>query len=177
MPGALLGSGAPGFLWMPVARTARLREDATVTNRIQRPRRVLTSIVLSTVLVGGLASCSGDASIEKFCDENAALEEGMEEADPTDAQAGMESLRGVLDKANDIDAPEEIKADWDTMLEGMERFVAVFDDVDMNDQAAVVAASEEAVAALGDGEFEKASQNVNDFSDKNCTEESASPSE
>src|SRR5690554_7820965 len=140
-----------------------------VSTRTQRPRRVLTSIALSTILVGGLASCSSEASIDEFCEENVALNDA-----PVDEGAGPEAqianVRSVIERANEIEAPEEIKDDWETTITGFEEYLAVIEDVDLADAEAMNAASEEGLAVLGDQEFLDASQRVDTFVTENCTE-------
>lgn len=145
--------------------------------RTQRPRRILTSIVLSTVLVGGLASCSSDASIEKFCEEGSALGEGPDVDAGSDPDAVMEATRAVIDDAKKVEAPDEIKDDWKVTLDGFSEYVAAFDGVDLSDQEATLKASETAFAALEGEEFTAATERVSTFVDENCTEESASPTE
>lgn len=145
--------------------------------RTQRPRRVLSSIVLSAVLVGGLASCSSDASIEKFCEEGEALGEGPDIDPGADPNAVMDATRTVIEDAKKVEAPEDIKDDWKVTLDGFSEYVAAFDGVDLSNQEALTEASQTAFAALEDPEFTAATERVSTFVDENCTEESASPTE
>lgn len=145
--------------------------------RTQRPRRVLTSIALSALLVGGLASCSDEASIEEFCTDGAALGEGPDIDEAASPEQIMAATREVIDNAKEVEAPEAIKDDWKVVLDAFDGYVSAFDGVDLNDQEAVLAATETGFAELEGEEVEAASTRVEAFVDENCTEESASPTE
>ncbi|MGY1738143.1 MULTISPECIES: hypothetical protein [unclassified Geodermatophilus] len=153
-----------------------------------RPVRAGVAAVLGVVL---LASCSGDdggsgdggsaadtpatsspaedtaedtAAGEDFCARAADLDQRVEDAlAEVEGDASLpEVFRQLGEEMRDVDPPEEIAADWETMQAGLDRMADAVADLDLTDGDSV-AALEEAGSGL-----DTASANVEAYLRDEC---------
>ncbi|MGY1727970.1 hypothetical protein ACI79J_13460 [Geodermatophilus sp. SYSU D01062] len=149
-----------------------------------RPVRAGVAAVLGVVL---LASCSGDdggsgdggsaadtpatsspaedtAAGEDFCARAADLDQRVEDAlAEVEGDASLpEVFRQLGDEMRDVDPPEEVAADWETMTAGLDRMADAVADLDLTDGDSV-AALEEAGSGL-----DTASENVEAYLRDEC---------
>lgn len=99
--------------------------------RSTRLRRAL-GLVAAPALVLTAAACGDDddaSSTASFCDEYKSLEERFSDVDdPTSEDFGE-----ALEAFKDLDPPEEIADEWDTMVNALEGFA----DIDLSDPEAL----------------------------------------
>ncbi|PJI94311.1 hypothetical protein [Luteimicrobium subarcticum] len=144
----------------------------TSSIRTIRRARLASAAVSLALLTGGLAACSsGDDSTKTFCDtyKSVAEDTSLDDLDSSDLGGTVDKISDVNDKVKDVDAPDEISSDWDTMKKFLADFSKAFDGVDTSDQAAV----QTAAAGLTDLASEASSMQtsatkVSDWAKDNC---------
>lgn len=129
------------------------------------------SAVAGTALLLGalLAGCSGGASVEEFCADGQALQEGafLDDVDSTDAEAVDKAVQDGLDQIKAIDAPDDISDDWATVTDAMDEYLSAIKDVDMTSDDGMEKMSEISEIMSTD-EVTKAGENVDTYIADNC---------
>lgn len=125
-----------------------------------------TAAVLALGLVAG---CSSDGSLEDYCKEGEALSSGdfAQDIDPNDPDAMKAAFDDIVTKVKDIDAPDEIKDDWNVLVDSVEKLNDGMKDLDLtnaDDQAKFM----ELTTELNSDEVTAASDRVTTFNDENC---------
>lgn len=125
-----------------------------------------TAAVLSLGLVAG---CSSGGSLEDYCKDGEALSSGdfANDIDPSDPDAMKAAFQDIVDQVKDIDAPDEIKDDWNVLVGSVEKLSDGMQDLDLtnaDDQAKFM----ELTTELSTDEVTAASDRVTAFNDENC---------
>jgi hypothetical protein len=122
-------------------------------------RRFVAGVAVVGLLMA--AGCGGDdddstssEAIEEFCDGFNEVNEEFSNIDVTDSSA----LEDALDMLRDLDPPEEIADEYDTVLEGFEKL----SNIDLTDQDAVAEVQEDLPEA------EEAFNTVGEFVEDEC---------
>jgi hypothetical protein len=122
-------------------------------------RRFVAGVAVVGLLMA--AGCGGDdddstssEAIEEFCDGFNEVNEQFSNIDVTDSSA----LEDALDMLRDLDPPEEIADEYDTVLEGFEKL----SEIDLTDQDAVAQVQEDLPEA------EEAFNTVGEFVEDEC---------
>jgi 23S rRNA A2030 N6-methylase RlmJ len=127
-------------------------------------RRALTGAAVVAALVLVLSGCGrgGDSATEAFCDDYRQVTDDLEGVAPANADAADEGLR----KLDALDPPEEIKDEFEQIVELVRKANDMAKNVDLNDPAQVSQAQQ----AFADQEEElaAASAKVGDFLSVNC---------
>jgi 23S rRNA A2030 N6-methylase RlmJ len=127
-------------------------------------RRALTGGAVVAALVLVLFGCGrgGDSATEAFCDDYRQVTDDLEGVAPANADAADEGLR----KLDALDPPEEIKDEFEQIVELVRKANDMAKNVDLNDPAQVSQAQQ----AFADQEEElaAASAKVGDFLSVNC---------
>jgi hypothetical protein len=127
-------------------------------------RRALTGGAVVAALVLVLSGCGrgGDSATEAFCDDYRQVTDDLEGVAPANADAADEGLR----KLDALDPPEEIKDEFEQIVELVRKANDMAKNVDLNDPAQVSQAQQ----AFADQEEElaAASAKVGDFLSENC---------
>jgi hypothetical protein len=127
-------------------------------------RRALTGGAVVAALVLVLFGCGrgGDSATEAFCDDYRQVTDDLEGVAPANADAADEGLR----KLDALDPPEEIKDEFEQIVELVRKANDMAKNVDLNDPAQVSQAQQ----AFADQEEElaAASAKVGDFLSENC---------
>lgn len=129
-------------------------------------KNLLATSTVAILLAGGLTACSGGGSIEDFCNDGKALSDGsaFTDIDSSDPEAAKTAFADLVDQVKDIDAPDDIKDDWETLVTAFEGLNDGFQDADANDPEALAAVFED----FNTPEVQTASDNVSAFTDENC---------
>jgi hypothetical protein len=127
-------------------------------------RRALTGGAVVAALVLVLFGCGrgGDSATEAFCDDYRQVTDDLEGVAPANADAADEGLR----KLDALDPPEEIKDEFEQIVELVRKANDMAKNVDLNDPEQVSRAQQ----AFADQEEElaAASAKVGDFLSVNC---------
>jgi hypothetical protein len=122
-------------------------------------RRLVAGVAVVGLLMA--AGCGGDdddstssESIEEFCDGFNEVNERFSEIDVTDPDA----LKNALDMLRDLDPPEEIVDEYQTVLDGFQRL----SEIDITNQNEVAEVQEELPDA------EEAFNTVGQFVEDEC---------
>jgi Asp-tRNA(Asn)/Glu-tRNA(Gln) amidotransferase C subunit len=122
-------------------------------------RRLVAGVAVAGLLIA--AGCGGDdddstssESIEEFCDGFNEVNERFSEIDVTDPDA----LENALDMLRDLDPPEEIADEYQTVLDGFQRL----SEIDITNQNEVAEVQEELPDA------EEAFNTVGQFVEDEC---------
>jgi hypothetical protein len=122
-------------------------------------RRFVAGVAVVGLLMA--AGCGGDdddstssEAIEEFCDGFNEVNEQFSNIDVTDSSA----LEDALDMLRDLDPPEEIADEYETVLEGFEKL----SEIDLTDQDAVAQVQEDLPEA------EEAFNTVGEFVEDEC---------
>jgi hypothetical protein len=122
-------------------------------------RRLVAGVAVAGLLIA--AGCGGDdddstssESIEEFCDGFNEVNERFSEIDVTDPDA----LENALDMLRDLDPPEEIVDEYQTVLDGFQRL----SEIDITNQNEVAEVQEELPDA------EEAFNTVGQFVEDEC---------
>lgn len=130
-------------------------------------KNLLATSTVAIVLAGALTACSGGGgSIEAFCEDASALEDGsaFDALSGTDPEAGKAAFAELVDQVKDIDAPDEIEDDWSTFVSGIESLNDALQDADLEDPEAMANAFEE----IDSEGIQTASDNIGTFTQENC---------
>jgi hypothetical protein len=130
---------------------------------MRRPRGGMRRFVVGVAIVGLLAAagCGDDdadasnAEIEEFCDGFNEINAQFSDINPV---ADPEALREALDMLRDLEPPQEIADDYETVLGGFEALA----ETDIADPEAVDRVREEF------GDAEEAFNTVGDFVEEEC---------
>lgn len=129
-------------------------------------KTLLATSTVAIVLAGALTGCSSGGSVEAFCEDGKALSDGsaFDELDNSDPEAAKSAFADLVDQVKDIDAPDDIKGDWDTLVSAFEGLNDGFQDTDASDPEALAAVFED----FNTEEVQTASDNVSAYTDENC---------
>lgn len=132
-------------------------------------KNLFATSTAAVLFVGLLAGCSGGGSVEDFCKDGKALSEGTfaDDIDPSDPEAMKSAFSDIVAQVKDIDAPSEIKDDWDVLVGSVEKLNDGLQDLDLtdpDDQTKFMELSSE----LGSEEVTAASERVNTFTTEKC---------
>lgn len=129
-------------------------------------KNLLATTTVAILLAGGLTACSGGGSVEDFCKDGKALTDGsaLEDVDSSDPEAAKSAFADLVDQVKDIDAPDEIKGDWDTLVTAFEGLNDGFQEADADDPEALAAVFED----FNTPEVQTASDNVSAYTEENC---------
>lgn len=129
-------------------------------------KNLLATTTVAILLAGGLTACSGGGSVEDFCEDGKALADGsaFNDVDSSDPEAAKSAFADLVDQVKDIDAPDDIKGDWDTLVTAFEGLNDGFQDADADDPEALNAVFED----FNTPEVQTASDNVSAYTDENC---------
>ena len=130
-------------------------------------KNLIATSTLAVVLAGALTACSGGGgSVEAFCEDGKALTDGsaMSDLDSSDPEAAKAAFADLVDQVKDIDAPDEIKGDWDTLVTAFEGLNDGFQDADADDPEALA----QVFSDFNTDEVQTASDNVSAYTDENC---------
>jgi hypothetical protein len=119
-------------------------------------------VVAALVLVLSGCGRGGDSATEAFCDDYRQVTDDLEGVAPANADAADEGLR----KLDALDPPEEIKDEFEQIVELVRKANDMAKNVDLNDPEQVSRAQQ----AFADQEEElaAASAKVGDFLSENC---------
>ncbi len=136
-------------------------------------RRALTGVALVAALMLALAGCGrgGDSSTKEFCDDYRKVADDLEGVGQDDADAVDEGLR----KLDALDPPDEIKDEFEQIVELVRESNAMAKNVDLRDPAQVSQAQQ--LFADQEEELAAASAKVGDFLSENCGIEQPSRSD
>ena len=127
-------------------------------------RRALTGIATVVALVVVSSGCGrgGDSATKAFCDDYRQISDDLEGVAPADADAVDEGLRQL----DALDPPDEIKDEFNQIVELVREANDMAKQVDMQDPTQVSQAQQ----AFADREEElaAASAKVGDFLSENC---------
>lgn len=123
----------------------------------------------AVLLVALLAGCSGGASIEDFCADGQAIQDGafLEDVDYTDQDAVSKAAQDGLDQIKAIDAPDDISAEWSTLTDAMDEYLSAIKDVDITSEEGA-AKIQEISETLTSPEVTEAGDKVDAFIADNC---------
>lgn len=130
-------------------------------------KNLLASSTVAVLLAGALTACSGGGgSVEDFCNDGKALTDGsaLNDVDSSDPEAAKAAFGDLVDQVKDIDAPDDIKDDWDTLVTAFEGLNDGFQDADADDPEALAAVFED----FNTPEVQTASDNVSAYTEENC---------
>lgn len=130
-------------------------------------KNLLATSTVAILLAGALTACSGGGgSVEDFCEDGRALSDGsaFDDVDSSDPEASKSAFADLVDQVKDIDAPDDIKDDWDTLVSAFEGLNDGFQDVDADDPEALNAVFED----FNTEEVQTASDNVGAYTEENC---------
>ena len=99
----------------------------------------------------GTTAGGGDGDTEDFCEQFLAYDEEFSENDEA-------SEEEVIDAIRSLDPPEEIRQDFDTLLDGLDELASI----DTSDPEAAAGLQEQMA------EYTRASQNIQQFVDREC---------
>jgi hypothetical protein len=127
-------------------------------------RRALTGVAVAAVLAGALTGCGrgGDSATDAFCDDYRQVADDLEGVAPDDAGAVEEGLQ----RLEGLDPPDEIKDEFEQIVELVRESNDLAKSVDMNDPEQVSQAQER--FADREEELAAASTKVGDFLSENC---------
>lgn len=132
-------------------------------------KNLLVASTSAVLAVGLLAGCSSSGSIEDYCKDGKALSSGniAKDVDSSDPNAMKKAFSDVVSQVKDIDAPAEIKDDWEVLVGAVEKLSDGMKDLDLtnpDDQAKLTKLTSE----LNSTEVSKAGDRVDAFNTKNC---------
>jgi hypothetical protein len=127
-------------------------------------RRALTGVAAVAALALTLSGCGrgGDSATKAFCDDYREVADDLEGVTPEDAEAVDEGLR----KLEALDPPDEIKDEFEQIVELVRKANEMAQRVDMHDPEQVAQAQR--VFADSEEELAAASAKVGDFLSENC---------
>jgi hypothetical protein len=127
-------------------------------------RRALTGVAAVVALALVVTSCGrgGDSATKAFCDDYRQVADDLEGVAQNDADAMDEGLR----KLDAMDPPEEIKDEFEQIVELVRESNEMSKSVDMQDPEQVSQAQQ--VFADREEELAAASAKVGDFLSENC---------
>ncbi|WP_139185730.1 hypothetical protein [Sanguibacter gelidistatuariae] len=133
-------------------------------------RKSVSATAGVAVLLGALlAGCSGGASIEDFCADGQAIQDGafLDDVDSTDTEAVNKAAADGLAQIKAIKAPKEIADDWSTLTDAMDEYLGALKDVDVTSDEGMEKMAEISKTMTSD-EVTAASKSVETFISENC---------
>lgn len=137
--------------------------------RPARSRQLLSGLALGALLLP-LAACSGGGDTEAFCQggEDATAEMTAAGELANDPQAFADAISDARAGFEDLDAPEEIAADWEVFTTTFGELDDSLQEIDPTDQEAFLNALTEFSEQADSDDLTTASDNLSTFFAENC---------
>jgi hypothetical protein len=123
---------------------------------------LIAGAAAAALVIAACGGGSGSGDVEAFCSEYKQVEEELAQLDDSDPDA----VEAVFDRIDDLDPPDEIKDEFQTMIEFNRTVYAASQEVDLDDPEAADRLRQEFTERAED--LDEVSDKVNDYLLENC---------
>jgi len=123
---------------------------------------LIAGAAAAALVIAACGGGSGSGSVEDFCSEYKQVEEELAQLDDSDPDA----VDALFDRIDDLDPPDEIKDEFQTMTEFNRTVYLASQDVDLDDPEAAAQLQEQFTEQAED--LDEVSNKVNDYLSENC---------
>ena len=123
---------------------------------------LIAGAAAAALVIAACGGGSGSGSVEDFCSEYKQVEEELAQLDDSDPDA----VDALFDHIDDLDPPDEIKDEFQTMTEFNRTVYLASQDVDLDDPEAAAQLQEQFTEQAED--LDEVSNKVNDYLSENC---------
>jgi len=127
-----------------------------------RPSLIAGAGAAAALVIAACGGGSGSGDVEAFCSEYKQVEEQLADLDASDPDA----VDAVFDRIADLDPPDEIKDEFQTMIDFNRSVYTASQEVDLDDPEAADQLQQELSRRAED--LNEVSEKVNDYLSENC---------